>query len=244
MTPTQIEEITQLRSRNVSPKQIARKLGLRPAEVSAIIRQQSEAGKIQKSLPELQAIFINGGAARTLLNLSDSMPSTTASDPQGDEAGSGLAQIIMLRVDEKAHHWVSSYLIDYWCLGLKNTFGPRQMTRKQLDELLWDTEERFEQSLQEISLEQAQAVIFGAIDYAQRLGFEPHSDFRRSRAHLGPRAKTLIDIPCGKDGMPFFMAGPYDNAAQIMATLRESVGEGNFNSLVGLGSPFDEFFYN
>lgn len=243
MTPAQIEEIIQLRSRNVSPKQIARKLGLRPANVTKVIRQQSESGKIQKELPKLHAVLINEVAAQDLLNLADSGESSA--DPS-DFHGGGLAQVILLRIDEKGHHWVSSYLVDYWCLGVKNTFGPRQMTRKQFDEFLWDIEERFGQSLQEISIEQAQAVVFGAIDYARGLGLEPHSDFRRSRSHLGPQpdpsSETDIKIQFGKDGMPHFIAGPYDDATNIMATLRETVGDGNFHYLVGLGPPPDEVF--
>ena len=242
MTPTQIEEITQLRSRNVSPKQIARKLGLRPAEVTAIIKQQSEAGNIQKVLPELKAVLINDRAAQHLLKLPPKKgPDGARTVDSGPDTG-GLAQVLLLRVDEKNHHWVSSYLVDYWCLGVKNTLGPRQMTRKQYDNLLWDTEDRFEQPLREITLEQAQSVIFGAVDYAKGLGLDPHSDFRRSLAHLGPRSETLIDIEFGKDGMPYFMSGPYDDSAKIVATLRETVGEGNFHYLVGLGPALDELF--
>ena len=241
MTSAQIEEIIQLRSRKVSPKQIARKLGLRPAEVTAIIKQQSEAGHIQKPLAELKAVWINSNAARHLLQLS-AKGSKGQTEVGPDSDGGGLAQVILVRVDEKNHHWVSSYLIDTWCLGIKNTFGPRQLTRNQLDVVLRETEERFGHSLQEITLEQAQSVVFGAVDYAKSLGFDPHRDFKRSRPQLGSRPDTLLEMEFGKDGQPFFMSGPYDDADKIMATLRETVGEGNFNYVVGLGPPPDDFF--
>ncbi|WP_421656838.1 hypothetical protein [Leptothermofonsia sp. ETS-13] len=38
MTPEQIQEIVRLRSQNLAPKQIARQLGLRSAEVTAVIK--------------------------------------------------------------------------------------------------------------------------------------------------------------------------------------------------------------
>ena len=242
MTPAQIEEITQLRSRKVSPKQIARKLGLRPAEVTAIIKQQSEAGHIQQTLPELKAILINESAAQHLLERSSKKGLFGRKKGEADRNGNGLTQVFLLRVDEKNRHWVSSYLIDYWCLGVKDTFGPRQVTRKQYDDMLWQTEDRFEEKLQEITLEQAQAIVFGAVDYAKGLGLEPHSDFRRSRAHLGPRPETLMTIEFGKDGMPYFITGPYDDSVKVIKTLRETVGEGNFHYIAGLDSLAGDFF--
>lgn len=48
MNPEQLEEIYRLRDRQVSPKQIARKLGLRPAEVSAAIRDRATTEAIAR----------------------------------------------------------------------------------------------------------------------------------------------------------------------------------------------------
>ncbi|CAN1212065.1 hypothetical protein TUMEXPCC7403_17800 [Tumidithrix helvetica PCC 7403] len=41
MTPEQTQEIARLRALNLSPKQTARQLGLRPAEVTAFIKAQA-----------------------------------------------------------------------------------------------------------------------------------------------------------------------------------------------------------
>ncbi len=50
-----------------------------------------------------------------------------------------------------------------------------------------------------ITLEQAQAIVFGAIDYAADLGFKPHKDFQKTKKHLGtwngqPKL-TFVDTP-------------------------------------------------
>ena len=46
MNPEQQQEILNLRSLNLTPKQIARKLGLRVAEVTAFIKAQAEQSAI------------------------------------------------------------------------------------------------------------------------------------------------------------------------------------------------------
>jgi transcriptional regulator with XRE-family HTH domain len=60
MTPEQIQEIARLRTLNLPPKQIARQLGLRPAEVSAAIRGQAEKATLARiergELPPLNAV--------------------------------------------------------------------------------------------------------------------------------------------------------------------------------------------
>jgi hypothetical protein len=78
---------------------------------------------------------------------------------------------------------------------------------------------------------QAQAVIFGAIDYAAKFGLQPHRDFEKAKAHLGEPREDYPPIEFGRDGKPFFVAGPYDNALAILARLRTIAGEGNFGSI-------------
>jgi hypothetical protein len=72
MTPELQEEIIALRSSNVTPKQIARKLGLKVSEVSAIIKEQAEqATLLRASKGELNPVFqclVNASAAKLLSN--------------------------------------------------------------------------------------------------------------------------------------------------------------------------------
>ncbi len=71
MSPEQVQEIIRLRALNLSPKQIARKLGLRPAEVNDLLRQQAEEGTITRpakgKLAPLERCLINKKAAQRLL---------------------------------------------------------------------------------------------------------------------------------------------------------------------------------
>lgn len=223
MTPEIRQEITQLRERNLSPKQIARKLGLKPAEVSAVIQTQAQAAadlRAEKGeLPPLKYCLINTQAAEHLLD--------RAGHGKEEDEG-GLAQIFLVRV-EGSRLWMSSFLVDYWCLGIKQTFGPRRMDTRKCEHMIQDFSQRFNQKFREISLEQAQSIIFGAVDYAAKCGFKPHADFEQSKAHLGTPTEPLLKIEFGCNGKPLYVSGPYDNSAWILRTLQQHVGEGNFD---------------
>jgi hypothetical protein len=226
MTPDQEREIIRLRSLNLSPKQIARKVALRPAEVTAVIQAQAQTLQVSResgdNLAPLHHCLINESAVQSLLDRS--------SKKLGDRA-SGLSQVIVTRI-ERGNHLVSSYLVDYWCLGVKSTFGPRKIDIRKYDILVHQSAQKFNENFQEISLLQAQSIIFGAVDYADRLGLKPDPDFERSKIQLGKRSEQLIEIEFGKDGKPFYMSGPYDNPDKIIHALESSVGKGNYNFIM------------
>ncbi len=80
-------------------------------------------------------------------------------------------------------------------------------------------------------IELAQHLVFGAVEYARNLGFEPHADFEACEGHLGSwTGPSAISFGC--DGKPLFIQGPYDNAARIMSALQRSVGQDNFHFTV------------
>ena len=64
------------------------------------------------------------------------------------------------------------------------------------------------QDYREISLEQAQAIIFGAVEYADQLGLKPHPDFEAAKAHLGKPSEEKLSIEFGRQGEPFYVSGP------------------------------------
>ncbi|MEO1591479.1 MAG: hypothetical protein AAFU71_09330 [Cyanobacteria bacterium J06632_22] len=94
MTPEQIQEIARLRDRNLSPKKIARKLNLRPAEVTKVVRNQAAASEAKRiahlgakeiddgSLPPLVECVMNQGAVDILLDhVQADIPDDELEDP-------------------------------------------------------------------------------------------------------------------------------------------------------------------
>jgi hypothetical protein len=211
-------------------------LGLRPSEVSAILKAQAEQMTQERGmrgeLAPLRHCLINEQSAQTLLDHPQSSGSKLAQRSQAtDDADSGLAQIFVTRW-ERNTLIVGSYLVDYWCLGVKNCFGPRKMDQHKYDQLVRQSYASFTQDSREITLEQAQSIIWGAVDYATGLGFSPHADFEAAKAHLDQRIEPLQPIQFGREGKPCYVSGPHDNPNRIVAKLRETVGEGNFNFLL------------
>ncbi|NJM48060.1 MAG: DNA-binding response regulator [Alkalinema sp. RU_4_3] len=236
LTPEQTTELLQWRDRKLSPKEIARQMGLRPAIVSEFLRGHTEllAQERQEKgeLAPLVGCSINQGAIAELLEPKRNI----FGKKKSSDDSKGMAQITVARM-EKNRYLVSSFLIDYFCLGVKNALL-KKCDRAKYEMLMQATSAGFGEELQEISLEQAQAIIFGSIDYAASLGFQPHPDFEEAKFILGPRLEKLQKIECGRSGKPFYIEGPRDNSGKIIRTLRESVGDGNFDYMAGVPAEF------
>ena len=229
-----------LRALNLAPKQIARQLSLRPAEVNTILRMQAanltEAQMASGEVTRPTRFIVNSSAARHLLSekKNDSLSTQDKAD-----FSSGYAQVFATWV-EGNKYTIFSYLVDYYCLGVKDTFGPKKVDRLKYETMIDAVYSNMSEAAEEIMIEQAQAIVFGAIDYAANLGFKPHADFEKSKVALGQRLDNLQPIEFGSQGKPLYISEPYDNPDKILATLRSTVGEGNFNYMSGL-SPFGLF---
>lgn len=117
-------------------------------------------------------------------------------------------------------------LVDRTCLGVKNAFVGAPVSAVELGELLEEIG-RPHGGMETADALMVQSLVFNAIDYARRLGFEPHSDFPADL--FGPRPAELIKTPWHIAERPLFMAGPDDNVARIQARLVTAVGASNFD---------------
>ncbi|MGB7085344.1 MAG: hypothetical protein WBD47_07315 [Phormidesmis sp.] len=228
MTPEQLAEIQRLRDRQVAPKQIARKLGLRPAEVKLAIQEQAAVVGKSKPKGKLELCLANSAMVEALL-----FPERRE---HASSSNLGLGCVMVTRQD-RGRFASSIFLVDYYCLGVKNVTNKKadKITHRLLAEASFA---QFSEGAEEISLAQAQAIVYGAIDYARGLGFEPHQDFEKGKAVLGDRLDSLQTIEFGREGKPFYFQGPYDNADKVIATLDKSVGKGNYDWLLAAGGDF------
>jgi hypothetical protein len=240
MTPEQLMEIQTLRDRKVTPKQIARKLGLRPAEVNTAIQQQAMMMQqeilAKGELPPLEACLTNGTTVRALLQGEE--------DSAIDSGNLGLGTVMVVR-KQRNTLLASVFLVDYYCLGIKNAASFRFSSAERYRQMKEMSFSNFPEGPEDISLEQAQAIVFGALDYAQQLGFDPHEDFEEAKGILGDgkafqgnreafqkNRAALPAIEFGRDGQPFYLSGPYDNPAKVIKTLEKSVGKNNYKFMV------------
>jgi len=140
---------------------------------------------------------------------------------------------------------VCGYLVDTWCLGVKDVLGPKRIGRRDFDALERVYFSPWASPGIPIPVELARDLVLGAVEYARLLGFEPHRDFGRARRLLGPWPGPSA-ITFGRDGKPCYVNGPYEEPERVLATLERTVGGGGFHytvSLDDLGGLHDGYRY-
>lgn len=227
-------QVRDLRERGMSVKQIARALGERASVIAPLVRAVAAEDTPREADPGVVGCWVSPGWSIGL---------TVAGHPEwrdrDDTAGfpGGLAAVLVARRHRTNRVSVCGYLVDAYCLGVKDALGPRVMSDRDLPAFVHMYFGGFEPAGPPLRapLELARHLVYGGADAARRLGFEPHPDFAAAAGHLGPWAESSA-ITFGRRGAPFYVAGPYDHADAVIATLAESVGEGNFTFVAPVGA--------
>ncbi len=157
---------------------------------------------------------------------------------------SGITPVVVARIQDNKQIMFGVYMVDHFCLGIKNVFTGLGYSRN-----------RFERELPEFcidapmacSVEFAHELIYGALEYAKELGFEPHPDFYKQKADKildsSDKHPRENNIEFGSEGKPLYVSGPFDSemkSRSVIDTLMRTCGEGNFHYLVTSGDPTDE----
>jgi len=147
----------------------------------------------------------------------------------------GLVQILVARQQPDGNICFGLYLVDKYCLGLKNTFARTGFSRSRYQNEVHGKIFR-EAEAQDCPVELAHQMIYASIDYAAQFGFQPEKDFALTQYLLAPRGELEepYQLPFGKDGKPFFISGPYDNVEQIIKQLDKTAGPGNYDVVINL----------
>ncbi len=217
-----------LRAKGSSPKAIARALGLQPAAVAPLVRAIAAEDQADDAEREVVECWVSPGWKDGL---------TVEGHPEWpdvdvpDSGASGLVSVLVAREAGRGRVSVCGYLVDAYCLGVKDFVGPRVMDGRRVSEFTRSFFGAYRARPLAAPVELAQHLVLGAVEYARSLGFEPAQGFEAVAGHLGPWAGPSA-IRFGRDGKPLFVQGPRDNAEAIMQTLERSVGRKNFDFLV------------
>lgn len=223
--------VRELRAKGCTPKVIARTLGLRPADVAHLVRRLAEQEQADAPESELVGCWVSPGWSSGLGY--DPRPDwPDVADP--DTGTSGLANVLVARRDRRHRMSVCGFLVDTHCLGVKDALGPRSVTDRSLRDFVPSYFSAYTGSPLSIPLELAQHLVFGAVEYARGLGFEPHPDFAAARGHLGDWHGPSA-IRFGRNGRPFYFQGPHDDAGSVLRTLDRTVGRGNYEYTIVAG---------
>jgi hypothetical protein len=140
----------------------------------------------------------------------------------------GMAVVVISKKMPSGKLIVGSYLLDAYCLGLKDALFKFALDDIGYAGFLEELNQRY--SMAKCDLNFAHNLIYGAIDFAEDAGFAPNKDFKIMEHLLNP---DLIDagideLEFGKNGKPLYVAGPYDDVNRIISILEKNVGTGNY----------------
>ena len=155
---------------------------------------------------------------------------------------SGIGQVVIARFKSGGRVELGVFLVDVFCLGVKNAFYTT-CDEAELDDLL---RKLFSvRAVEEHPAAWGRKLVEGAMEYARRLGFAPHRHYKPAARVMGginPKdcQETFV---FGQNGKPFFVAGSNDNQARcslIIKVLTKKCGLGGFHYLVQAGD-FEDF---
>jgi hypothetical protein len=113
-----LERVRELRARGRSPKEIARALKVRPATVTPLIRRLAAAEPQEKEAPLIGCWVNQGWSSSVRFTGRPEWPDTGA----GETGESGLVIVVVAR-ERGSSVRVCEFLVDTWCLGVKNAWG-------------------------------------------------------------------------------------------------------------------------
>jgi hypothetical protein len=180
------------------------------------------------------ACLVNAGWKQGLI-LDEQAAHWPAASEGEDLDTQGLVMVLVAREHRYDKVMAAAFLVDVFCLGVKNAYPARMYTHAELVAFQRMAFSRIGAPVS-VPIEVAQNLVLGAVEYARGLGFAPHPDFARGRTLLG-EWNDVSHIRFGREGKPLFVNGPDDDVPTVLAKLNHSVGQGNYDFMIGDGSP-------
>lgn len=148
----------------------------------------------------------------------------------------GIGTAIVSREMSNNRLGIGVFLLDVWCLGVKNTYFSVLSEDEYADRI---KEISVHETLENIHPSCVRKLIEQCVEFSNGLGFMPHKEFKFSRQLLTDIDPTVCPIKYtfGKDGKPFYISGPNENLNQskrIINSLLQNCGEGNFDYLMSV----------
>lgn len=145
------------------------------------------------------------------------------STPRQDEFGE--TQVIVARVRPDGNFIMGAYLVDTFCLGVKDSFWNASMSPLELNDFLGHIRKNV--GLKELSYDEAHNLIYGAIGFAEDAGIEPSKEFDLGQYILEEDTDDvpLIEYEFGKNGKHFLVIGSEGNERKYLQTLRDNLGD-------------------
>ncbi len=154
----------------------------------------------------------------------------------------GISPAVVVRRQPNGNIVFGTFLVDFWCLGVKDAFcnadiPPSEFHHEYLSKMFSDRPMQISPAL-------AHEMIYGSIDFAARYGFRAHRDFKLTSYVLDPpevHPRTGA-VEFGKDGEPFYVAGPCADVEAVMRKLMAAGGGRMPQHLIPIDPDAEEWF--
>lgn len=207
-------------------------------------RQKKLAKKHSKSKAKRSAII---SRKQQLTSLAGMMQLASGGEiidcHRGNQGGAGeqngMVPVVLRRRGPGGRVAVALFLVDCWCLGVKDCSGQLLSPEEAREKLDWLDDRA---NLHRCSAGEGKSIVDAGVEYADSMGLHPHADFKNIYSIWGDvQAESLPDdIEFGMNGRPTYIVGPYDDPhrqQRIVEALRGSVGDGHFDWI----SAMDQF---
>ncbi len=148
----------------------------------------------------------------------------------------GIGNVIVTRFKADGRTESGVFLIDVFCLGVKDAFFAEFNSHQVYhDRLIGRIQE--ESELIPMAAAAARKLVEGAVAWAAQLGFAPAPDYRRAARVFGglSAAEHQEEFVFGDQGKPLFAAGPNDGperCRKILAALHRRCGPDGYHYIL------------
>jgi hypothetical protein len=211
-------------------------MGISESKRQRRLAKKKKKRKMKKSAAVSVSAVGGSSNALRLAKRSAILPIHECLVPEGLFDQTGIGTIVISRKMSSADFAISVILLDVYCLGVKNAYF-RVLSLTEYRELLYQI--GMNETLKSVEPACARKLVEECIEYASAIGFQPHSDYEAAKYIFGDiEVDSCVEsYEFGKDGKPFYIVGPHDDATKvrrILKTLQENCGEGNYEYLMGV----------
>ncbi len=137
---------------------------------------------------------------------------------------SGEGNIVIARQRPDGNFIIGMYLLDLYCMGVKDAYVIPNATREDVDRLMSNTQSGNE--MIDMPYAEAHNMIYGAIEFAEEAGIKPHQDFNLAEYVLEEDTDDipLIDFEYGHNGKHLLVIGPDGKERKYLSVLRKNLG--------------------
>lgn len=122
------------------------------------------------------------------------------------------------------------YLVDIWCVGMKDSFYRLRMEDYEFEDIM----DNYIIEMRECSYDEAHNWIYGAVDFAEEAGIKPDKSFNITQYMLEEDDDNipLIEYEFGKNGKHTLVTHTRLEASRYLPLLEKNLGKGNFDYIL------------